>query len=269
MPLRKSESADSHSEQDLTKFSDEMRSMFKEFEGKITLKLKKIDEKFTSIFNELREDLNGVKDELSEVQTDVHNIKEQVDAVERSIEYHAEKVNDIEKEQNDNRAKLDIELNEKIESLNNKLMMLEKHDRKYNLIFHGVAEEQGEKLFGKMRGFFVQYLKIEEERVKKIHFSNGHRLQSEQEGPRPVIMRFISYEDRELVLSNAYQLAGSGKKVLTDLPVPMKKERQRLARVAYKIRQDERLKTRIRDSGLKMVLEVKKETKDKWVERKA
>lgn len=49
--------------------------MFKEFEGKITSKLKKIDEKFTVIFNELREDLNGVKDELSEVQTDVQNIK--------------------------------------------------------------------------------------------------------------------------------------------------------------------------------------------------
>lgn len=170
MPQKKSESADSHSEQDLAKFSNEMRSMFKEFEGKITSKLKKIDEKFTVIFNELREDLNGVKDELSEVQTDVQNIKEQVDAVESSIEYHAEKVNDIEKEQNDNRAKLDTELNEKIDSLNNKLMMLEKHDRKYNLIFHGVAEEQGEKLFGKMRGFFVQFLKIEEERVKKNTF---------------------------------------------------------------------------------------------------
>lgn len=267
MPQKRSESAESHSDQDFSKFANEMRTMFKDFEGKISNRLKKIDDKFTSIFNELKEDINEVKAELSEVQSDVQNMRTQVDAVEKSIEFHAEKVSDIEREQNDKRGELESDLDEKIDSLNKKLMMLEKHERKYNLIFYGVSEEQGEKLYGKMRGFFVQNLKMEEERVKKIHFSNGHRLPSEYEGPRPVIMRFVSYEDRELVLSNASNLAGTGKKILTDLPVPMKKERQKLAKAAYGIRRNEKLKTRIRDIGVQMILEVRREANDRWVKR--
>ena len=103
---------------------------------------------------------------------------------------------------------------------------------------------------------------------KKIHFSNDHRLPSDHDGPRPVIMRFVSYEDRELVLSKAFNLAKTGMRILTDLPVPMKKERQRLAKVAYGIRRDEHLKTRIRDTGLDMILDVTKDDTVMWAQRK-
>lgn len=42
------------------------------------------------------------------------------------------------------------DLDEKINQLNKQLLMLEKHDRKYNLIFHGIPAE--EKLYEEMRG---------------------------------------------------------------------------------------------------------------------
>ena len=48
-------------------------------------------------------------------------------------------------------------------------------------------------------------------------------------------MWFSSFDDRELVISQAFKLAGTGKKVLTDLPVP-KNERAKLARKAFDIR---------------------------------
>ena len=76
-------------------------------------------------------------------------------------------------------------------------------------------------------------------------------------------MRFAAYEDRELVLANAYKLAGTKRKILSDLPVVMKKERGRLASEAYKIRHDEELQTRIKDKGLDVYLEVRKESSDK------
>lgn len=232
------------------------------------MRLKKLDEKFTGIFNELREDINEVKSDLTEVKSDVQNIKSQVEDIEQSMEYQASKVEDLAKEQEEKLAKVNCDLQEKIESLNTKLMMLEKHDRKYNLIFYEVAEEQGEKLYNKMRGFFLHSLKIEEEKVKKIHFSNGHRLPTDHDGPRPVIMRYVSYEDRELVLSQAFNLAKTGMRILTDLPVPMKKERQRLAKVAYGIRRDEHLKTRIRETGLDMILEMREDDTVMWAQRK-
>lgn len=215
--------------------------------------------------------MDEIKDDVDELKTQVDDVKTQVDGVERSMEFHSGKVDDIEKEQNDKRLKLEVDLTEKINDLNKKLLQLEKHDRKYNLIFHGIAEEKNEKLYDKMRDYFIRFLHIDEEQAGQIHFGNGHRLpvDSKFTGPKPVIMRFTNYEHRELVLSQAFNLAGSGKSILTDLPVVMKKERQRLAKVAYTIRQEEKLKTRIRDKGLDMLLEVRKDKNQQWVERKA
>lgn len=267
-PKKVSESAESHSE-DYSKFMSEMKSMFKDFEQKLTTKLmKKLDDKFDVVLGELREDIGEVKNDLSQVRTDVDDINSQIDGFEKSLDFNSERLETVEKVQEDKRKKMETDLNEKIEALNSKLMMLEKHERKYNLIFHGITEELGEKLYEKMRVFFVRDLELEQGRVEQIYFSNGHRIPSNQTGPRPVIMRFSNFEDRELVLSKAYKLAKTGKVILTDLPVCMKKERYRLSKLAYDIRKNEELKTRIRDKGLEMVLEVRKDATQKWVIRK-
>lgn len=87
------------------------------------------------------------------------------------------------------------------------------------------------------------------------------------EGPKPIILRFASFGDRDLVLSLAYKLAGSKRRILADIPVFMKKERGRLAKEAYNIRHNEEMQTRIRDRGLTVFLEVRKKTEDPWVKR--
>ena len=69
--------------------------------------------------------------------------------------------------------------------------------------------------------------------------------------------------------SRAYKLAGSRRRILSDLPVDMKKERGRLAKAAYDIRQNEKLQTRIRDKGLEVFLEVRKSRDDLWAKREA
>ena len=101
-----------------------------------------------------------------------------------------------------------------------------------------------------------------------MYFAHGHRLMSKSPGPKPIILRFTSFADRELVLSQAYRYAGRKKRVLVDLPEAMKRERNRLAKIAYDIRQSEEMKTRIRDKGLDMILEVKeKGTNNPWKKR--
>ena len=86
--------------------------------------------------------------------------------------------------------------------------------------------------------------------------------------PKPIIMRFVYYVDRDFDLSKAHHLAKTGKRILTDLPKTMRDERARLAKQAYQIRQKEALKTRVRDIGLDIMLEVRKYDTDKWVQRK-
>ena len=94
-------------------------------------------------------------------------------------------------------------MEDKIEMMNKKLLMMEKHGKKYNLIFHGIDEDRTEKLYDKMRAFFVSHLEIEEDGAKRLVFHNGHRMQ---------IMRFVYNEDRDFVLSKAHHLAKNRKK---------------------------------------------------------
>ena len=47
----------------------------------------------------------------------------------------------------------------------------------------------------------------------------------------------------------------------------MKIERNRIANIAYQIRKGEELQTRIKDKGLDLYLEVRKDKNAKWVRR--
>ena len=164
-----------------------------------------------------------------------------MEEIEKGLEFQSEIISKHKREQEDNLTKMQNEMDLKIKELNEKLLLLEKHDRKYNLLFYGIPEERGEDLFEKMRQLFLDVLDISASRVDGMFFMNGHRLPSEPaSGPRPVLIKFCSFEDREIVLSKAYR-----RRILTDLPVVMKRERGRLAKQAYKIRQDEKLQTRI------------------------
>ena len=267
---RQSIASSSHVDQDMPKVMEEIKSMIKDLKKDMSSKLRSIDDKFSNIITELREDIGEVRNDLAQASTDIQSIQRQMDEVDKSIEFHAEKVEGVERQQQEQYEEINRKLNDKIDTLNKKLMMLEKHERKYNLIFHGIQEERSEKLYDKMRAFFVSHMEIDQERAEKIIFSNGHRMPTKAVGmPKPVIMRFASYDDRELILSKAYKLAKSGKKILTDLPVAMKEERARLAKEAFLIREKEHLKTRIRDVGLDLVLEVRKDVSDKWIIRKS
>lgn len=68
-------------------------------------------------------------------------------------------------------------------------------------------------------------------------------------------------------MSNAPKLAGSRRRILSDLPVKMKEQRGKLAKEAYKIRHEEELQTRIREQGLEVFLEVRKDRNQSWEKR--
>ena len=45
---------------------------------------------------------------------------------------------------------------ERTKSLEDKLKLLEKHNRKYNLLFYGIQETENERVIDKLRTFFNQ-----------------------------------------------------------------------------------------------------------------
>ena len=135
---------------------------------------------------------------------------------------------------------------------------------------YGLAEQTNENAIDRVYNFMVDDLGIERERADSIPIANAHRIPTKHNtvGPKPVIIRFIHYGDKQFIMSKGNKLAGKKIRMLDDLPPCMKEARNVLANMAYKIRNEEKLKTRIRVSDTHVILETRLNSTDKWQCRK-
>ena len=270
----------------LKESEDRMGKMLKDSESRMTDKLSSIENKFSAKIEGLREEMksemHNVKEEIEHtkvvVNKEVSMMKETVTDMEKSVQDNSDRMSDIEKKQKEiisdiekgQKDKLQAAKNEldgKIKELDKKLMLLEKQDRKYNLLFYGFEEVAGEDVYKTVRQSLIHDLELDEERVRNMYFAAGHRVPTKAPGPKPIIVRCTSLEDRELILSESNKYGGKKKRVVVDLPKSMKEERSRLAKIAYEIRKAEEIHTRIRDKGLDVFLEVRNDVSEKWVKR--
>lgn len=255
-------------DREMRRFMKDVKANLEEMDNKMTVGFNQINSKMASMFDEIRTDMTRMRTDLTETKTKVTAVSSKVDEIESSIEFQATKVADMSKAHDEEIRKTKEDLNKKIAEIDRKILLSEKQDRKYNLLFYGIREEPDEDISEKLRELFIQDLNLDEEKVGNMYFAHGHRIPSEAgTGPRPIILRFTSIGDRDLVLANAKELAGSRRRILIDLPPVMKRERGRLARVAYQIRKNEQMQTRIRDKGLEVFLEVRRNAGDSWIRR--
>ena len=144
-----------------------------------------------NMFDEVRTDMARMKTDLTETRTKVIAVSSKNDAIESAVEFHASKVADLRKTHDEEIRKTKEDLNKEIEEIDRKLLLSEKQDRRYNLLFYGIREENDEDISEKLREMFIQDLKLDEDKVAKMYFAHGHRIPSEAgTGPRPIIYRF-------------------------------------------------------------------------------
>ena len=105
---------------------------------------------------------------------------------------------------------------------------------KNNLIFHGLeGESRQEDVQSKLRSFIRQELGID----RFIEFGNVHRFSRHTRNkPRPIVAKFIYYQDRALVLENSYKLRNSQWRIYEQFPVAMEERRKQLQPVARDFR---------------------------------
>ena len=244
-----------------------IRALLEKMDTKLENKFKQLEDKFTGMFDNLQEEIKGLREEVTESKTKFIELDTKVTEIEKSIEFNSKTCEDKAVAQTDSLNKVKAELEGKVQELENKLLLQEKQDRKYNLLFYGITEEPNEDIEDKLKNIFLKDLKLDYGRVSNMYFAHGHRIPTKSPGPKPIILRFAQYSDRDLMLSNAYKLAGSKRRIIADWPVQMKNERGRLSKIAYRIRKNELLQTRIKDKGLDVYLEVRKDETVKWVKR--
>ena len=218
--------------------------------------------------------INGKLDRISE---DVNAMKTKFDELESSVKFNSDKIIELEKEE---LPKMKSMIGEKFDKYEEKLILLEIHNRKSNLLFYGVEHKQGEDIYAILTSTFIN-LGIEEHVAKNIALANAHRLPrrnaSAAQGPTPIIARFCYMRERDLVLGafeNQQRRRGTPGDaqsqlrpritVRTDLPPTLKIRRGILASAAYKLRKERGLSTKISVQGAQVILQWKEKGSSNW-----
>ena len=283
----------------LMKRLDEMQAsnskQFSDLDMKITKRLDDIETKFANQYKNIQTDVKKHKEDIKKINTTITEIQ-------TSVTFTGDKVGDLEKmvgsklketkaefkallEQQrtelENKHKEQVlKLNETVKKMKEENIQLkdhitnmDKHSRKYNLLLYGIKDPPKGTGFPKenidqtVRNFFKSEMKMDPALVDGMLFANVHRLDPRPGGPTPIIVRFIHYSDREAVFSRVKDTP-KGFRIFTDLPVDMKKERNRLAKIAYDLRNhtdiNQRRLTKIVDEGVQVFLLTRKTSADSW-----
>ena len=223
---------------------------------------------------------NLLSTKLDKIASDVSAINTRFDELKVSVDFNSAKIMDIEK---DKFPKLEDFVHQRIQSLENKILSLEIHNRKSNLLFYGLKQKEGENINEVLKDAFVS-LGIEDKVASSIAIANAHRLprreagaEAAQQAPTPVIARFCFMRERNFVLAAFEDLQRKRSKnpaqpghaqqrltVRTDLPPAMKTRRWILSNVAYKLRKEKGYATRIFVKDIKVHLQWKEKGTSKW-----
>ena len=163
--------------QEFGSFKKDIAVMIARLETRITSKFQELDDKFSGTIKEFRdemkEELKNVHREIDDTNKKVTGISDKVSELVKSVQYHSDQVTENEEMCKDRYKNMQTELNSKVAEMDKKLKLLEKHDRKYNLLFYRFTEEYNENIQETMKESFTQDLKIDEE---NMYFAHGHRM---------------------------------------------------------------------------------------------
>jgi ribA/ribD-fused uncharacterized protein len=113
----------------------------------------------------------------------------------------------------------------------------------------------------KVKKFFKDNLELDEETINKIVFQRCHRLpaQTGMKGPEDIIVRFLSFPERQIVWQARYKLKNTGLSLSEDFPPEINARRQALYPI-LKAAKSKSMKARMEND--KLIIESKTYTID-------
>ena len=179
--------------------------------------------------------LETMDSKLEEINTTVSNLESKFNILEGSVEKlenDQSTTRTAVKELQDGLQEFNTQVNEataarekasqlcesRYKELENKLLYAEVYQRRENLRFYGISEEEeGGDCRIVLNSFLEQQCGVQTE---GIEFQRVHRVgKTHDDGsPRAIIARFLRYSDRVAVFSKAKSLKDSGYRIAADLP---------------------------------------------------
>ncbi|CAC5415283.1 unnamed protein product [Mytilus coruscus] len=244
---------------------EELKTLIMGVDKKVTgfsAQLTKVERNLTSMIHEVKADVNVLNVKFETSQKEINTLRHDFTKLEKGVQGMDLQLNDLE---NDKLVKQIIEFQQQIDDLTEKAILLEKHDRKYNILIYGIDDSNPEEnAYATTRKLFSENLLRDARKTNSMPLANAHRVPTHGKGPKPILVRFLHFGDKQLVMSKAYNLKGTKIRLLDDLPVSMKEERFLLYHNAFKIRKRDKVQTRIRAKGAHMTLETRKNSVENW-----
>ena len=108
-----------------------------------------------------------------------------------------------------------------------KLDYIEGQSRRNNVIIDGIKESEGEKWSDsedKVRKLLSEKLQLD---YHKLEVERAHRTgKPSNTRPRPIVVKFLRYKDKQEVLSKAKALKGTNIYINEDFPEPVRQKRK-------------------------------------------
>ena len=169
--------------------------------------------------NQLQTTVKKLENVVGKVQEDAKQLKENVVTMDKGVSFLNSEVEELQRNE--------TKLLKRIKILEDQIMYQEVYNRRENLRFLGVPESMVDEEDTRE----VIYKLLEEELgiedVRRIEFQRIRRIGKKSSEVRPVIARFLRFQDREFIFNKAREMSGSlSIKVLVDLPKEIRDRRK-------------------------------------------
>ncbi len=219
------------------------------------------------IRDSLKEQTNEIVGKIDSMNNEIKELTKKTADILDSVEYNSVQI----RKNADDFAKLREELEGVKTEYEQRLLTQELYTRKSNLLVYGIADEREPD--AAVRETFD---KMGLSGVEEMLFASVHRLPRTStdptnfraDMPKPIMVKFVQSHDRQRVYSASFKngdyLRTNKISIRTDLPVPLKKVRGKLANKAFHLRKTKKMQTRIMEKGIDITLEIRKNAQDKW-----
>ena len=208
----------------------------------ILTRLSNIDEKLEQInscVSNLENKLDKLDSRVKRLEDDRSKTTDKIMELEAGVTELNTQVNEL-KTANEETKK---ECMEKCKLLEDKLLYAEVYSRRENLRFYGI-EEVGEQeaALEVFQTFLKRELKINSDEIAEIEVQRVQRVGKPKEGsPRPIIVRFLRFGDREFIFSNSKLLKGKSFGKSADFPPEIVRRRKAQGKTLKDARKDGKL----------------------------
>ncbi|KAI8487528.1 hypothetical protein Bbelb_347620 [Branchiostoma belcheri] len=213
-----------------------------------TVTLNSIASQLSALANQTSQSFVRLTETVTTMSEDIRSLRLEVSSVQDSVNLAFKEIESV-KEDAGKKAEM---LNKRIDELEAKLLQNEIYSKRQNLLFWGIPFKDGEDVVQEAYDFIDKKLSVDN--ARRFAFLNVHRMP--RMSGNPIIVKFVSMIERDVVLRHAYRLQPrSGVGVSEHLPVALQKQKQ-LLRDAYKHAKAKGAKPKFRLRGVTMTLYV-------------